>query len=108
MTTKVRQHSRRTNIVSGAMADAVDACNSAGDGSSLTTLTQCYEEDVDLNGRVETPVDLADDDTEGRKSTAHAAARRISTKWSPNIKPVLARAGTSPFGGHFINILATA
>ena len=90
------------------MADAVNARESAGDGSSFTGVTQDYDEDLEANRGAETSVDLAHDDTVGRKSATSAAVRRISTKWPPNVKLASPRAGAPPLGGYFVEVPVAA
>ena len=66
------------------------------------------EEELDKNGGAETRVDLADDDAEGRKLATHAAVASTSAEWPPSVKLEFARAGTSPLGGHFVEVLVAA
>ena len=67
-----------------------------------------YEEELDKNVGAETQVDLADDDTEGRKSATHAVVASTSAEWPPSVKLKFASAGTSPLGGHFVEALVAA
>lgn len=71
------------------------------DRGSLRNNPSC----VEAKGGAETPVKLAQDNPEGRKSATHAAAMRTPTKWPPK-GGVLARAdSSSTFDGHFVEVL---
>lgn len=82
--------------MSRAMVDVVNTRDCAGYCSSFTRVAQDYEEELEANGKAETPMDLANDDAGGWASATHVAATRASTTWSPNVKLTLARAGSPP------------